>query len=298
MAAADAVITLPPPGSSSEVARLVTASTALSHVPQHLTPSIMAIASDSAVNTAFHTPVNGCPTFEPQCTFGVKNSKKIVVLFGDSHAWMWLPAVEPAVARAGYRLQLIWMPACPAADLTVWFVRVRKPYPECTGWRRTLISMIKKERPRLVLVSERTAQLHATATRLVTDMQFIAGLETTIADLRTPSTRVALIGDLPVYANRASPAACLSVHLTTLQSCSIPVHSPVAEWATHVGAEHRVALDMHAPLIDPQPWVCGSSRCSPVVGNMATYMDWCHITATYSAYLSGVMGAKLVPLLR
>jgi hypothetical protein len=122
-------------------------------------------------------------------------------------------------------------------------------------------------------------------------------MESTIATLKTPQTKVVVIGDIPAYANNASPPTCLSIHPTAVQDCSTPVHNTTAQWDNQSTSEKAAAKKESAGFIDPTPWICGTKSCSEIVGNFAVYFDWSHITATYSAYLAGNMGTKIKPFL-
>jgi hypothetical protein len=39
-------------------------------------------------------------------------------------------------------------------------------------------------------------------------------------------------------------------------------------------------------VVNPEPWICTSTTCPAVVGNMLTYRDDTHLTATFSAWLA------------
>ena len=286
---------LPVPGSAQQVRALVTASTSTERLPVHLDPPLLDAQLDNVLNTYLH--VGGCLTARPQCYFAHPHSKRLVVLFGDSHAWMWVDAIVPVLEQRGYRLQLIWKPSCPAASVSVWYLNTHRAYRDCDSWRAAMIKVISAEHPSLVLLSERTVHLLKSATTLVTGAQLKAGMERTIGLLRPHVGRVAIITDIPAYNNFAAPQICLSLHETAVQKCATPLLNPVPAWATHARAERAAAVATGAATIDPTPWLCHRARCSPVIGRYLSYLDWSHVSATYSAYLSNVMGRELTALL-
>ena len=291
------VFTLPKPGTSTQISALVAKSTAINKLPSTLNPALSQVPVDTVSNTKYAGPAGGCLTVTPKCTYGKLTSTKTVVLFGDSHAWMWLTAVIPQMVKDGDKLQLLWRVGCPVANLTIESATTKQPDTACTSWRNTTIATIKSENPIAVILSERTTAVFSTGTTLVTSAQWTSGLGSTISQLKSTSTKVVVIGDNAAYANLTSPASCLGVYTSAVQKCATPLNNPVAQWAMQAAAEKAAAVANSVGFVNPTPWLCYKSSCSEVIGNFAVYFDWSHITATYGAYLSNVMGAKLQPLL-
>ena len=120
----------------------------------------------------------------------------------------------------------------------------------------------------------------------------MAGLEHTISLLKTKSTRVAVIGDVTQF-NVILPD-CLAAEPTHVQACSTPDPNP--KIPDHFLAERTAASAMGVPYLNPHPWLC-NKVCSPVIGNLLDFYNDNHVTATYAAFLSGVWGTALRPLL-
>lgn len=289
---AQGTISLPTPGTAHQVSVVVSASTRITKLPSNLDPSLAIAADDTPERTKYYK-VDGCPGNATSivCDYGDLSSKKLVILFGDSHAYMWLPAVAPIMAKDGYLLRLIWSTGCPAATLTV------RGNTTCNAWRSSEILLINKEKPKLVILSERTTDVPSVSGSLYTSAQWKAGLKETIALLKTSTTKIAIIGDNASFANASSPVTCLSRFPTSVQTCATPLVNPSPEWADQQAAEKAAASAEHVTFINPTPWLCPKLSCSPIIGKYVVYFDWSHVTATYSAYLSTVMGNKLHPLL-
>jgi hypothetical protein len=45
--------------------------------------------------------------------------------------------------------------------------------------------------------------------------------------------------------------------------------------------------------VDPEPWLCTTDKCVAVIGRYLAYWDSFHVSDTYAAYLSTVMGTAL-----
>lgn len=298
--ASAALVSLPKPATAATLATQVKASTSIKTIPKNLNPSVANIQNDQLNNTSYHAYNGGCPVIQNSCTFGDKTGKKLAVLFGDSHAWMWLASVAPALTKAGFKLQLIWEPGCPAAEITQ-IPELQPTDDTCPVWRTSMLATIKAEKPALVILAERTSEVLATATTYVTSAAWTAGLEATIAAVAAPKSKIVVIGDDPADGMDISPPSCLAQHPTAVQECSFRVTGTVAADADHNAAEKAavkaLATADHVTFIDPTAWLCTKTTCSEIVGTLAVYFDWSHFTATYGAYLSGVMGTKLKPLL-
>ena len=48
--------------------------------------------------------------------------------------------------------------------------------------------------------------------------------------------------------------------------------------------------------VDPTPWLCTKTLCSPVIGDYLPYSDSQHVAVPYSRYLTTVLAAALAPL--
>lgn len=281
-------IPLPAPGTASQIARAVAAAPSIHRLPSAASRSLLQIKRDNIANTSLGS---GC-TFA--CEWG-KSSKRLVVLFGDSHAYMWSPAVARAVLAGGGRLKLMWTVGCPVAKIHVYgtYSNPNIYNKACDDWRKQSLDQIRALHPSLVLLSERTAKLYSAPNTLFPDSSFRQGLTTTLRDLKAAGINVMMISDNPTYANFLDPTACMQMHPSDIQQCAVPTSQPDPQWRFRGAAERSVAKAVGVDVIDPIKWLCVKSACPPVIDNKAVYLDWSHITATYSAYLSKVIGQAI-----
>lgn len=282
---------LPTPGTPAQIQALVKASASTSR----LTPVIEAQLESSRYDIAWriypsldHT---GCET-PTSCVFGDTSSSKVIVLFGDSHAMMWLPAIAPIATKDDQRLVVMWLPSCPVANLKDFSYDKSTPItPGCTAWRTTAISEIHAMKPELVLLGERTAQVYSQPSdKLFTNAEWEAALKTPIEQLQGPTTKVAIIEDVPYY-DVDPPQSCLAAYPDDIvKKCAVPY--PNTKNPGHQTAEQAAAKATGAGFIPTVQWLC-TKTCSTVVGNFISYYDQGHVSATYADYLSGVMGAAV-----
>jgi hypothetical protein len=232
----------------------------------------------------------------PTCVFGDSASPVTVVLFGDSHAAQWFPALERLATQNQWRLETITKSACTPATVTVWNAIVNRSYAECDQWRRAALARIAAEKPALVVVStSRVYQLivggQAVSAASRPDL-WTKGLTTTMRALAGSAANVVLMGDTP--RSVADPVACLSQHLNDNTACTVPFGQAVDQ--DQITLEAAVAATTSTTFVDPTAWVCRSDPCPAIYGRFLIYRDQGHLTRTYSAALSARLFAQLPPL--
>ena len=89
----------------------------------------------------------------PSCVYGASHADTTVVLFGDSHAAQWFPAIDSIARRRGWRLVALTKTACPVPQVVVINGRLARRYTECEAWRRSAIDRISALRPALVVAA-------------------------------------------------------------------------------------------------------------------------------------------------
>ena len=281
---------LPQPGSPGQVAALVASSHTIEQLPSDLVPSLSQVQND---NTAayFYKTKEGCAG-TTACAYGYRAARTSIVLFGDSHAAMWLPALDWVGRHLGDRVVLLWRPGCPAADVHVWNPSSHSLDAACDAYRKSSLAAIEKLSPALVLTSNRTTNVRGANGKLIPSAEWQSGLESTIASLLAHKLHVAVIGDVSALSSQMPQ--CLAAYPKHVQRCSSP--DPNRAMHTHLAAEEAAARAESVPYLNPQPWLC-TKVCSPVIGKYAAYSDWQHVTATYAAYLSLDWEGAIKPLL-
>lgn len=283
----------PAPGTAAEVAKLVADSHMIKTLPSNLVPSLADASSDTP-EVIYPWTLYGCSSVT-QCVFGDTGSSETIVLFGDSHAAMWLPALIPVATKDRYRIVLLFTLGCPAADVTIWAAETNSDDTACNTARSNDITLINKVKPALILLASRTSRAKSARTKFFTNAQWEAGLVKTITLLKPSGAKVAVIGDISGF--NADPSTCLASSPSDVQHCSVSNPNPIKNNRGHQAAEKAAASKMKATYINTLPWLC-TGTCSPVIGNMLAYSDSWHMSATYSTYLSTVFGVALKNLLK
>ncbi|WP_442576704.1 acyltransferase family protein [Microbacterium sp. F51-2R] len=255
-------------------------------VPENLRPSLR--DADASLPQVYADKcVRGiAATDAGDCLYGDASAPRIV-LFGDSHAAHWFPALEAFALSAGYAVEVHTKSSCPYA--TIESTRRGTPYPQCAQWREEVIKAINASNPVIVLLAG------------YSDPDLAPGVKDDLATWRTAygttldaiTAPKAVIADTPDI--REDPAPCLSAHLSDAEACGQPRSVALGDASREAAA--KAATSRAVPVLDFNDYLCSADWCPPIIGDTLVYRDSHHMTAAFSALLGGVMGEKLRPLL-
>lgn len=257
-------------------------------VPKDLQPGLLLAGRDRPISylDGCHTQMNLQPSTKP-CVYGDTVARKTVVLFGDSHALAWFPAINEVSKENHWKLISLTMSACTPATMNAYNPNTASMMRNCPIWRDATIKRIIALHPYMVLMA--SARGFATISHGVVAKGntrtaiFIEGMNSTISQLKISGARVIMISDTPAMAQE--PLVCLSAHPKSTLACATPVARAISDkW---IAVETQVASNNLIPLIKPQMWVCPTDPCPVVIGKLLTYFDTGHMTATFSQALAG-----------
>ena len=282
--------------SPATVLSQVMAASTIQSVPSNLVPALQR----ASVDNGYSIMAGGCAA-GPQttsidvssCVYGDKSGKHTVVILGDSHAAMWLPAFDLIGKRSGWRVIDLNKVNCGAADIEYFLQTANRPYPECDTWHSWAIGEINKLDPSLVVLTSHVSKGISVPAPL-SAATWTNGLDKTLNLITSPGTKKVILGDAPYLTAVTSgggstpqaPANCIAAHEQSVQSCSVPVGDAVS--GTYHAAEVSAAQSAGVTYIDVVSWFC-STECTAIVGNKLVYSDLYHITRTYADYLSGIL---------
>ncbi|MFY1651593.1 acyltransferase family protein [Solwaraspora sp. WMMB762] len=268
-----------------DLARLVAASAEAGPVPANLTPPLPEVTTD--IPAVFH---DGCVVLritdtgtDHPCEYGDPAARQTMVLFGDSHAGSWFPAVRRLADERGWRLVVMVKGFCSAASVRFHLDSVNRPYDECVQWREQALRRIGELRPAIVITSSTNYTFGDPVGGYPDrDQVWTDGWARTIDTIRSTGSEVVLIGDVPWLP--ATVVDCLALHLTDARTCHGAVSDVVLEPRRRQMIADAVRVQ-GARVVDPTPWFCTSTVCPALVGNVVTLRDGNHISATYSRLL-------------
>jgi len=259
-----------------EVAAAVKAAAARAPLPAGLTPPISGVENDHYV------PPSGCAAYDGETTSNIcrlddRSAGRTVVLIGDSHALMWLPAV---LTLPGWTVVPLAKTACTPDK---W-----RTSGECGDWYRWMVRQAKHLHPHVVLISGAYGGDTGGTARAALDG--ITGLG---GDLSRTAKHVIVIADDDGISQQ--PVDCLLRSDANMQTCTtswtqdqFQANDTLAQHATEIGLG----------FIHTRGWFCSGYECPMVVGHTIVYRDTGHITTTYAAELAPVFRRAFAAAIR
>ena len=248
-------------------------------IPAGLTPTLARAADDRprSYRDGCHQHAGSTPRL---CSYGSRAADApVVVLFGDSHAAQWLPALEVIGRNSGWRIISVTRSSCPAVRVTI----VARSAPSlgrlCDTWRDRAIAAIARLRPDLVFVASfigyDIAGVPAGDLR-ARRAAWLAGWRWSLRRLGKGAARVVLIGETPHF--RDSAVECLTRHQRDIGRCSTPRRKAIhAQWDTR---EARNAARVGAVYIRTTGLICPYDPCPVILGRRLLVFDTGHLNAS------------------
>jgi len=262
------------PGTLRQVKALVGASVNIHRLSYPLQVALEHAQRDNA-GIAYNIPSN-CET-PTACVYGDTSATQSVVLYGDSHAEMWLPALDRILSTDQLKLIFIGQRGCPVV-----LISTPNHLTACASPRLTDLNVIDAIQPLAIILADRTSYRFGHA-------EWQAGMTSTLDALAQSNAKIAIMGDIQVF-NMSVPL-CLATNPTAVQNCSVA--NPNTQLPGQQSAEQAAARKAGATYINPTPWLCTTTRCSPVIGPDIPYWNASLLSVTYVKYLTKVVGAAL-----
>ena len=210
----------------------------------------------------------------PLCEFGKLDANKTVVLYGDSHAVQWFPALQKLAVVKGFKLITLTKSACPSIDVVRQSVGAFK-MSNCAAWRENAIARITAAKPDLIILASFEHFVPQGDPRNV-EQWWAEGSERTYQILKPLTTKVVYLFDTPLP--KRNIPDCLAS--TSADKCL---------------ADSKLGLPQTADfeVVDPAKWLC-QVKCPSIVSGNVAYRDASHISVATSLELSDSLWQALV----
>jgi hypothetical protein len=255
-------------------------------------PGLLAVPGDdrTGCNADYlDTSSAGCVTGDP-------NGTRTVVLWGDSHAWMWLPAFDAIGKESQTQIVQFDKSSCAPPDMRVFLDRLRRAYTECDDYRSFVEGRIASLHPDVVVLTSAVKGVRLVdGSQQAFEDEWASGLATTIHAVAPYTREVVVLGDsaYPVQ----EPADCLSTHANDVQACGTPRSGAIDEYGLDSGVfdehnrrEQQVTEQSGARYVSVTQWLCTDTVCPAVVGGLGVYRDYFHVSPNYAYWLSKALG--------
>jgi peptidoglycan/LPS O-acetylase OafA/YrhL len=217
--------------------------------------------------------VNNGETVSPECTYGERGAKRKIILFGDSHAAQWFPALEQLANENNFELISLTKSACPGPAVEKVDSGEYKN-SDCFAWRDNSLERIAKLKPYAVIFSG-FQHFQVPAGYSSRREWWQAGQKRTLNSLRGNASHIVYITDTP-HPQQDIPA-CLAGGM--ISDCD---DSKPSEPISIPGLK----------VVNPTPWLC-SDKCSSVINGNVAYRDGSHISIAMSESLAQPLGQSL-----
>jgi hypothetical protein len=261
-------------------------------VPSDLTPSLSEASHDTpqSLHDGCRTSV-GSATIHP-CAYGDLSGTLTVVLFGDSHALQWEPALIRAAQSDHWRLVVLSKSGCPSVDVRYRSVGFPYDVEPCLTWRARAIAWIKRHPPDLVILSNSRSYLlvDSRGHEIQYDTGWADGLRRTLSRLPGVAARL-VIGD--TVRMQRNPPGCLKRHGDSMVRCET---ARAKAWSHHHDrVEKSVTRADHATFVSLNRLVCPYDPCPVVMGDVMMWRNDSHLTATFARSLWRSVAAAVSP---
>jgi hypothetical protein len=209
------------------------------------------------------------------CVFGdTKNPVRTIAMVGDSVDGNWFPALEAIAVRRHWKLVTDMHGSCAWTTLLLYNTTTDQPYTACQQWGVTALhDVLAKIKPDVVITSELPED--PPMDHRVLDARAYAEIG---AGMATYWERLLAHG-IGVVAIRETPEFVAEFGRTAAR-CAVPVSKAILADPPTVYAAKDTGGKV--PVIDMNKYLCTSTVCPPVVGNVLVYLDGRHLTAAYS----------------
>jgi peptidoglycan/LPS O-acetylase OafA/YrhL len=225
-------------------------------------------------------------TLNGTCVFGDPASKDRVVLFGDSHAMEWFPALAEIARPRGWAIEVLGKAGCPASTMVIKSRNIPQVDHECSVWREAALDRIAHEpKPRLILVGTMMEAAY-------TGPGYISSWDATLSRLTATGAPVVYFRDTP-YPGKDIPD-CVSGMPVGGDACGFARGTSLYPdaMADLIGAGKRAGVY----LVDNTSALCPHETCRAIIDGILSYSDQSHITATASRTLAPRVERRLAAL--
>jgi peptidoglycan/LPS O-acetylase OafA/YrhL len=300
----------PPPSGSAATGSTTSGTFSLTITPTLTAPPVarlrqtpqQARADDAAPSRCFLG--FAATTVDPTCRFGDADGTHVMVLFGDSHAAQWFPALLQAATANRWTLYFWAKSGCGYADTPQWLRSFKRIYTECETWRnRVLREVSALPRVDTVLVGRNYAQFskmvdarHRALGAPEAARAWSEGARRTLTALGRRADDLVLLRDTPRPAGDAP--ACLSAQPDHPERCAYPRAGRVALDADVFAAEQSALAATGTDAVDLSDLVCATDPCSVVSPSGAiVFRDAHHLTATFAREIAPAVTQRLKQLI-
>jgi hypothetical protein len=268
----------------------------LNIVPKVVIDNLLTARKDKSAWLDQICSVDFSSTDTPLCEAGELTSKKLIVLYGDSHAAMWMSSIDKIAKKYNYKVRLFSKLACPLVEKVIWSYQLNRPFDECSQWQQRVLSTITELSPAILITTDQWKPAVVDGKKSDFDTVFMWEKEFPIAisHLAKLTKSLIVIGNNPSLTQ--DPVDCVSKPKVTLPLCS--AGRTQADNAKFNSIEAKATKAAGGIYVDTVAWSCNDSLCPVIINEKLAYFDQWHFSETYIQYLTPALEFKLKSALK
>ena len=212
-------------------------------------------------------------TVSPLCEYGDTTSNRVIILYGDSHAAQWLPALDIVGKKRGFKVVSLTKSSCPSAEV-VKELSSQYIVADCQEFRDKTVARIASTKPIAVIMTGMQPSKRPYSDEDALSW-WLAGEAKALKRIQAFTQYPIYLTDTPLP-HRDIPD-CLVQNLGSACDGAKPVDSTVAPGLI---------------AINPTPWLC-SDICPAMIDGKVVYRDKSHLTVAMSEYLAPKLEGEL-----
>lgn len=228
-----------------------------------------------------------------KCSSGSDSAPGTLILFGDSHAAQWYPALEQMTKQYGWRLISMTKSACVPVELPLFDSKIGREYSECTVWRNAALQTIQKLSPDLVVISFSDHYLFS-------DKDWFTGFDKVLKSLSKSSRYVVILRDThklnvdpPTWLARSKWRPDFLSRISSEQNVTARKSSQkIFDIQQQVAGHYDNVF-----IIDMMPEIFPNASCDLERDGLIVYRDSGHLSATFSTSMTQALTNHIENLL-
>ena len=271
----------------SDVQTVIDLSLKLVTIPKTMKPKISAVRTDKSVWLDQECAVDFADVTVPKCEAGDPQGKKIMVVYGDSHASMWMTALDVIARKSGYKIFLFAKLACPLVEATVWSYQLNRPFSECSAWQQLVLPKIQALKPDVLVVTDqwKPAVIDGKKSDFDTPTMWEVEFPRALQKLSGFAKNLVVLSNNPSM--QQDSVACASKPKANIALCGAGRNQ--AGNIRINAIEENAAKSLGAKFIDTVDLACTQYLCPIIIGDKFVYFDQWHFTKTYVTWLTPVI---------
>lgn len=244
----------------------------------------------------------------PICHYGPRSAKKLVVLYGNSQAQMWVPAYAWMARHYHFRLDVIAKSACGTFFNEHYLDSYYRTSNLCVRYAHWAATEIRFLHPNVLVIASTSGNVVKTGLtslsysanghlatadyRAVTQAELLTDYTKFVRAVDLPKRNVVLMGSLPKISKwhhvALEPNPCLLENASNITACNVNL----AQW-THRWLFPDVAHAAGTAYLPVEPLLCDRTTCPAIVDGVLVRFNSDHLTADYATYVENALAEEL-----